>query len=456
MSETMEVDISRREVVVRGLVAFSTLVVLSKPGQTQEAKFGVANVLGQGDLRQRLVVSAQSISFDAHKVKLTDPVLVEDFVKDPADVVAGLQRWQKSLVPEEVTVRVGILDDKDQTYLEINNREVLKKLRNAMNTYQQLFLPAATAVVYGKLANAHDQYPERIRVAGGELVRGVVADGGWEYVSPWMKKQSLQVKQDTVQLLTDRGDLAMTAHIGEISEMMQAAMSGEKTRKYMTVPRTPDHVLALVSGGPDSATMVAEARRRYPRARITPLYMRFGHKQDRGEMQALHQLVKQFALESLEVMDMRGVGRALPGRVLIHSGAAIMPFGNAFVLTLALAYAARARISELWIGMHADDARESHEYSDTYFDRIRRLAEITSPQLAPRIVTPWIGYDKVQVFRRGKELGVDYTSTWSCIQGSEKQCGTCGACLARQRAFAIVGIRDETDYKERLPVTTAS
>lgn len=457
MSEMMEGEISRRDLVVRGLVALSTLVVIPQSARGQETKVGMGTVLGQWGMDERLAVSAQSIAFDADKVQLADPTLVEWYGKTPADVVAGLQRWQHSVMPSQVAVRSGAFDDEYKTYLEIDNPEVVKVLRSTMDTYHQLFVPAATAVMYGKMANDNDQYPERIQVAAGEFLRMPEADGVWVYISPgWRDGQRLQVSQGMVSLLTNQ-DLTMTMHVGEISEMMMAAMSGDMTRRHMRGAGTPDHVLALVSGGPDSATMVAEARRMYPEARITPLYMRFGHEQDRSEMQALNYLTQRYALETLEVMDMRGVGRTLPGRVLIHSGAAIMPFGNAFVLTLALAYAARARISEIWIGMHADDARESHEYSDEYFDRIRRLAEATSPQFAPRIVTPWIGYDKVQIFRRGTELGVDYTSTWSCIRGSEKQCGICGACSARQRAFSLAGLRDETDYEERLPfATTAS
>ena len=445
----MEGEISRRDLVVRSLVALSTLVVIPQSARGQETQIRMGTVLGQwGGLDERLAVAAQSIGFDADKVQFFDPTLVEWYGRTPRDVVVALQRWQHSVVAGQVAVRSAAFGDEYRTYLEIGNPEVVNVLRGTMRIYHQLFLPAATAVMYGKMANNNAQYPEQIQVNAAEFLREPEAAGGWAYVSPG--GQRLQVSQGMVSLLTNQ-DLIMTAHVGEISEMI------EMTRRHMTASRTPDHVLALVSGGPDSATMVAEARRRYPEARITPLYMRFGHEQDQGEMRAISHLTSQHKLETLEVMDMRSVGRALPGRVLIHSGAAIMPFGNAFVLTLALAYAARARISEIWIGMHADDARESHEYSDGYFDRIRRLAEATSPQFAPRLVTPWIGYDKVQIFRRGTELGVDYASTWSCIRGSEKQCGTCGACSARQRAFSLAGLRDETHYEERLPfVATAS
>jgi 7-cyano-7-deazaguanine synthase len=62
---------------------------------------------------------------------------------------------------------------------------------------------------------------------------------------------------------------------------------------------------------------------------------------------------------------------------------------------------------------------------------------------------------KPDVFKKGKELGVDYASTWSCIRGSSKHCGECGACRSRRRAFLMAGLSDPTDYaREPLALET--
>ena len=47
----------------------------------------------------------------------------------------------------------------------------------------------------------------------------------------------------------------------------------------------------------------------------------------------------------------------------------------------------------------------------------------------------------------GKELGLDYTETWSCYKGGEKHCGKCGTCVERKEALRDAGIDDPTIYE---------
>lgn len=49
---------------------------------------------------------------------------------------------------------------------------------------------------------------------------------------------------------------------------------------------------------------------------------------------------------------------------------------------------------------------------------------------------------------RGKELGIDYSTTYSCYRGGEHHCGTCGTCKERRQALADAGIDDKTIYDE--------
>ena len=54
---------------------------------------------------------------------------------------------------------------------------------------------------------------------------------------------------------------------------------------------------------------------------------------------------------------------------------------------------------------------------------------------------------KGEIAARGKELGIDYSKTWSCYRGGEKHCGKCGTCVERQEALQEAGIDDPTDYE---------
>ena len=62
--------------------------------------------------------------------------------------------------------------------------------------------------------------------------------------------------------------------------------------------------------------------------------------------------------------------------------------------------------------------------------------------------TPYTNLSKGDIARKGKELGLDYTQTWSCYKGGEIHCGKCGTCRERKEALADAGITDLTQYED--------
>ena len=61
-------------------------------------------------------------------------------------------------------------------------------------------------------------------------------------------------------------------------------------------------------------------------------------------------------------------------------------------------------------------------------------------------MTPYTSITKADIARRGKQLGIDYSETWSCYKGGDRHCGRCGTCVERREAMAQAGIKDTTDY----------
>jgi len=61
---------------------------------------------------------------------------------------------------------------------------------------------------------------------------------------------------------------------------------------------------------------------------------------------------------------------------------------------------------------------------------------------------PYTLLSKTDIAIRGKRLGIDYSTTYSCYRGLEKHCGRCGTCRERRQALAGAGIVDTTEYED--------
>ena len=64
------------------------------------------------------------------------------------------------------------------------------------------------------------------------------------------------------------------------------------------------------------------------------------------------------------------------------------------------------------------------------------------------INAPYTSLTKTQIAAIGKQLGIDYATTYSCYKGGEKHCGKCGTCVERTEALREAGIDDPTEYEK--------
>jgi 7-cyano-7-deazaguanine synthase len=71
---------------------------------------------------------------------------------------------------------------------------------------------------------------------------------------------------------------------------------------------------------------------------------------------------------------------------------------------------------------------------------------------AVEILRPFIHHTKAEIARRGHELGVDFSQTWSCYKGGNVHCGACGTCVERREAFQLAGLPDPTAYASTAPL----
>ena len=128
--------------------------------------------------------------------------------------------------------------------------------------------------------------------------------------------------------------------------------------------------------------------------------------------------------------------------------ATYVPFRNGLILSSAAALAMSIypdETTEIYIGAHADDAagRAYADCSEDFTDAMDKAIGIGTYEKV-HLRAPLVLMNKAEVIKTGLSLNVPYELTWSCYEGKDKPCGTCGTCLDRIAAFEANGVKDPT------------
>lgn len=208
--------------------------------------------------------------------------------------------------------------------------------------------------------------------------------------------------------------------------------------------------VVLLSGGLDSATALAIARSEG--FELYALTIAYGQRHE-VELQAAANVAKRFGAEHKIVpLDLRAFGgSALTDNIEVpKSGVAsgipitYVPARNTIFLSLALAWAEVLGASDIFIGVNAvdysgyPDCRPEFIAAFQDMARLATKAGVEGGQIT--IHAPLINLTKVEIIRRGLDLGVDYEMTHSCYDPAPDgtPCGLCDSCRIREKAFAEV------------------
>jgi 7-cyano-7-deazaguanine synthase len=223
--------------------------------------------------------------------------------------------------------------------------------------------------------------------------------------------------------------------------------------------------VCLLSGGLDSATMLACARR--DGFACYALTFDYGQRH-KVELAAAARVAAALGAVRHEVAHI-GLrlfgGSALTSEIPVpkHDSAAgigagipvtYVPARNTIFLSFALAWAEVLGSSDIFIGVNAVDYSGYPDCRPDFIQAFERLASLATRAgvqgAAPfRIHTPLIELSKARIIRLGLELGVDYALTHSCYDPEEDglACGACDSCLLRRAGFAAAGVADPLPYK---------
>jgi len=229
----------------------------------------------------------------------------------------------------------------------------------------------------------------------------------------------------------------------------------------------PERAVCLVSGGLDSATCLAWARRQG--WECYALSFDYGQRH-RQELEAAARVAAAIGAERHVTarIDLRQFGgSALTAEINVpkhHSveemGQGIpityVPARNTIFLSFALAWAETLGAGHVVIGVNAIDYSGYPDCRPEYVAAFERMANLATRagvegNTPLRIHTPLIELSKSGIIRLGVDLRVDFSLTRSCYDPSPDghACGACDSCLLRLRGFADAGLPDPLAYVDR-------
>ncbi len=217
--------------------------------------------------------------------------------------------------------------------------------------------------------------------------------------------------------------------------------------------------VVLVSGGLDSATVLAIARDHGHRCHA--LSFDYGQRH-RVELEAARRIVKAAGAVEHRVISIP-VGEfghsaltdaAIPVPETAADGipSTYVPARNTIFLSFALGLAEVVGAEDIFIGVNAVDYSGYPDCRPSFIRAFEYLANLATRAAVEgrliRIQAPLIEMSKADIIRRGLSLGVDYAQTVSCYQpdAEGRACGRCDSCRLRRKGFEDAGIADPTRY----------
>lgn len=247
-------------------------------------------------------------------------------------------------------------------------------------------------------------------------------------------------------------------------------MSSGSYRDQSGTGAAPPKAVVLVSGGLDSATVLALARE----AGFALYALSFDYGQrHRFELEAARAVCEAAGVvrQATVTLDMRPFGgSALTDEIAVpkdrsdadlSQGIPItyVPARNTIFLSVALGWAEVVGARDIFVGVNAVDYSGYPDCRPEYLRAFQKMANLAtkagvemsaaSGTEAFRIQAPLVTMSKAQIIAAGARLGVDYSLTHSCYDPDTTgaACGHCDSCTLRRRGFEQAGIPDPTRYQ---------
>jgi len=233
-------------------------------------------------------------------------------------------------------------------------------------------------------------------------------------------------------------------------------------RRHNPVPptSTSKNAVCLLSGGLDSSTCLALARR--DGYACHALSFDYGQRH-KFELEAAARIAAHFGAErhlvarigldafggsaltaDIAVPKVRSAGEMSRGIPITY-----VPARNTIFLSFALAWAEVLGSADVFIGVNALDYSGYPDCRPEFIRAFETMANLATKagvegRTRLRIHTPLLALTKAEIVKLAHELGVPFGLTHSCYDPGVggRPCGECDACLLRRKGFEEAGIED--------------
>ncbi|HEX9184251.1 MAG TPA: 7-cyano-7-deazaguanine synthase QueC [Burkholderiales bacterium] len=219
--------------------------------------------------------------------------------------------------------------------------------------------------------------------------------------------------------------------------------------------------VVLLSGGLDSATTLAWARREGYACHC--LSVDYGQRHG-AELEAAKRVARHLGAAEHRVVAVdlgQFGGSALTDRTIavpaqgLQPGIPVtyVPARNTILLSLALAWAEVLQAQHIFIGANAVDYSGYPDCRPEYLAAFEAMANLATRAAVEgrriSIRAPLIDLPKKEIVKQAIALGVEVADTVTCYQpdAEGRACGACDACRIRKAGFAEAGIADATRYQ---------
>ena len=218
---------------------------------------------------------------------------------------------------------------------------------------------------------------------------------------------------------------------------------------------SPPTVVALLSGGLDSATACALAREQGHR--VIALSFDYGQRH-RRELEAAARLARQLELAEHHTVAVNlaawgGSSLTDPAQPIPGDGvepgvipSTYVPGRNTVFIAIGLSLAEARGATRLVLGVNAVDYSGYPDCRPDYLAAYQSLADLATRAgregQGAQLWAPLLHWSKTEIVRQALRLGVPIADTWSCYGGGERPCGRCDSCRIRDAALVEAGRPD--------------